>query len=222
MGLIGGWCVYDNWSHPCYWDYGSDEYIYYRDNYVYVDGQQYLPVVDYYTQVNGLAHSVPAYGPDEIANIQWMPLGVFAISRPGSPVSTETVQLAVSKEGILSGTMYNQQDGSARPVQGMVEQATQRAAWCYADGSNDPLVVETSLYNYTTPQFTAMAHYDPRNQQVWQMVRLNQPEGQAMNQPGMQGPQMMQGPQGQQAQPFMQGQPGQPVVQNQGMNQFGQ
>src|SRR4029077_20067837 len=53
---IGGWCAYDNWSHPCYWDYGPDEYIYYRDNYVYVDGQQYLPATDYYAQLSGLAH----------------------------------------------------------------------------------------------------------------------------------------------------------------------
>jgi hypothetical protein len=57
----------------------------------------------------------------------------------------------------------------------MVEQATQKAAWTFADSPTDALVVETSLYNLTAPECTALAHLDAVNTEVWQLVRLQQP-----------------------------------------------
>ena len=70
------------------------------------------------------------------------------------------IQLAVSKDGILSGTWLDQATGQSRPLQGMVEQATQKAAWTFADSPTDALVLETSLYNLTEPECTALAHFD--------------------------------------------------------------
>jgi hypothetical protein len=166
------------WNYPCYWDYGygQDAHVTYYNNAVYVGGQRYATELDYYAQARNLARSVPTLTQDQLAGIEWLPLGVFAVTRQGSNQATELVQLAVSKDGILSGTLLNQQTGQARPLQGMVEQATQKAAWTFADSPTDALVVETSLYNLTAPECTALAHLDAVNTEVWQLVRLEQPQ----------------------------------------------
>jgi hypothetical protein len=166
------------WNYPCYWDYGygQDAYVTYYNNTVYVDGQRYATELDYYAQVRNLARSVPPLTQDQLAGIEWLPLGVFAVTRPGANQANELVQLAVSKDGILSGTLLNQQTGQARPLQGMVDEATQKAAWTFADSPTDALVIETSLYNLTAPECTALAHLDAVNTEVWQLVRLEQPK----------------------------------------------
>ncbi len=172
--LLTTWVDF-GWNYPCYWDYGQGEYITYYNNAVYVDNQRYATELDYYAQVRNLARSVPTLNQNQLAAIEWLPLGVFAVTRPGQAKATELVQLAVSKDGILSGTLLNQQTGQARPLQGRVEQATQKAAWCFADSPTDALVVETSLYNLTEPECTALAHLDAVSTEVWQLVRLEQP-----------------------------------------------
>jgi len=166
------------WNYPCYWDYGygQDAYVTYYNNTVYVDGQRYATELDYYAQVRNLARSVPPLSQNQLAGIEWLPLGVFAVSRPGADQTNELMQLAVSKDGILSGTLFNEQTGQARPLQGMVDEATQKAAWTFADSPTDALVVETSLYNLTAPECTALAHLDAVNTEVWQLVQLKQPQ----------------------------------------------
>lgn len=171
------------WTTPCYWDYGPNEYITYYNNTVYVDNQRYATALDYYAQVRNLARSAPALTKDQLAGIEWLPLGVFAVTRPGSQNANEMIQLAVSKDGILSGTWFDQATGQSRPLTGMVEQATQKAAWSFADLPTDALVVETSLYNLTEPDCSALAHLDAVNTEVWQLTRLQQPPQPAIAQP---------------------------------------
>ncbi len=173
--LLTTWIDF-GWNYPCYWDYGPGQYVTYYNNTVYVDGQRYATELDYYAQVRNLARSVPTLTQQQLANIEWLPLGVFAVTRSGQAQANELIQLAVSKDGILSGTLLDQQTGRARPLQGMVDQATQKAAWMFADSPTDALVLETSLYNLTEPQCTALAHLDAVNTEVWQLVRLNQPQ----------------------------------------------
>lgn len=172
--LLTTWVDF-GWNYPCYWDYGPGEYISYYQDTVYVDGHRYATSLDYYAQVRGLARSVPTLTQDQLAGMEWLPLGVFAVTRPGEVASNELVQLAVSKDGVLSGTWFDQESGTARPLQGMVEQETQRAAWCFADAPNEGLVVETSVYNLTEQECTALAHLGPVTTEYWQLVRLEQP-----------------------------------------------
>ena len=180
--LLTTWVDF-GWNTPCYWDYGPGEYITYSNNTVYVDNQRYATALDYYAQVRNLARSVPALTKDQLANIEWLPLGVFAVTRPNSQNANEMVQLAVSKDGILSGTWFDQATGQSRPLSGMVEQATQKAAWGFADSPTDALVVETSLYNLTEPDCSALAHLDAVSTEVWQLTRLQQPQQPAVAQP---------------------------------------
>ena len=47
----------------------------------------------------------------------------------------------------------------------------------------EALVVETSLYNLTEPDCSALAHLDAVNTEVWQLTRLQQPQQPAVAQP---------------------------------------
>ena len=63
------------------------------------------------------------------SKVEWMPLGVFAVTEEDATDTGMMVQLAVSKEGIIAGTFYNEITDTSRPVEGMVDRETQRAAW---------------------------------------------------------------------------------------------
>jgi hypothetical protein len=164
------------WDRPYYWDYGPNGYVYYQDDQFYRNGQPYMAANEYYQQVYNLAHSAPALSQEEAAKSDWMPLGVFAVTAEGKQDEQRMIQLAVSKQGVLSGTYYNQGNNGAHPLQGMVDQKTHRAAWYFADGTNDQMVFETSIDNLTEPQSTVMVHFAPRSVGVWQIVRLERPE----------------------------------------------
>jgi hypothetical protein len=96
----------------------------------------------------------------------------------------------------------------------MVEQATQKAAWTFADSPTDALVVETSLYNLTEPECSALAHLDAVSSEVWQLTRLEQPKQPAVAQPpaGAVQPPAVQGGQPAGAAPAPALKPVQPVV----------
>jgi hypothetical protein len=176
---LATWLVF-GWDRPGYWTYGPGRNIYYQDNYVYYDGVRYLPVDDYYQQVYDLAHSVPKIDPSDAEKMDWAPLGVFAAIPSGasSDGSERTLQLAVNKNGVISGTYYNAQNGIVHPVAGMVNDRTQRAAWAYADGEHPEIIFETSIFNLTKSESTMMVHFGPQadETEVWRLVRLERPE----------------------------------------------
>ncbi|PQO33833.1 hypothetical protein C5Y97_16540 [Blastopirellula marina] len=169
---FGTWFTWGAWSQPYTYDYGST--VVYRDNYVYVDNQQYASADQYYQQAVNIADSVPQNVDD--AKIEWMPLGVFAISEESATDTGMMIQLAVSKEGIIAGTFYNDITGSDRPLEGMVDQKTQRAAWKFADDKDQDIVMETGIYNLTKDEATALVHYDQDKTQTWLLIRLPEPK----------------------------------------------
>ena len=88
------------------------------------------------------------------------------------------VQIAVSKEGIIAGTFYNDTTDAGRPLEGTVDRATQLAAWKFSDGKNTDIVMETGIENLTKDESTALVHFGPTKTQTWLMVRLPAPEEQ--------------------------------------------
>ncbi len=108
---------------------------------------------DYYQQIYDLAHSVPKIDEKEAKDMEWAPLGVFAVARDndnGRDREPErTIQLAVNKEGVIGGTFYNSEKKEAHPLAGKVDEHTQRAAWAFADGEREKMVFETSINNLT-------------------------------------------------------------------------
>jgi hypothetical protein len=130
----------------------------------------------YYQQVYDLAHSAPTGNQGETSKGDWMPLGVFAVTKPGQQQEDRMIQLAVSKDGVLSGTYYNKAKDGAHPILGMVDKQTHKAAWYFGDDTFGGLVFETSVDNLTEPQSTVMVHFDPGDVGVWQLVRIERPE----------------------------------------------
>jgi hypothetical protein len=192
------------WDQPCYWDYGPGGYVTsnYPSNQLYqtylppVSAQPQMPVSPNYKQAFDLAHSAPAANQDDAAKSDWLPLGVFAVTKAGEKDENWMIQLGVNKQGVLSGTYYNQAKDSAHPLEGMVDKETHKAAWYFADGTENPMVFETSVDNLTEPQSSVMVHFGPGDTGVWQMVRLERPEA-AQNQ----GHEAQQGQQGNEALP---------------------
>ncbi len=170
------WLVF-GWDRPRYWGYGPGANIYYRDDYVYYDNRRTIPVNDYYQQLYDLAHNVPNISESEAEQMDWSPLGVFAINRENGQESQRALQLAVNDSGVLSGTYFNRENGHVHPVSGMVDERTQRAAWAFADGEHEDVVFETALYNLTRQESTMMVHFGPwsSDTEVWQLVRLERP-----------------------------------------------
>lgn len=65
---------------------------------------------------------------------EWM-LGVFALTPDGQasgPDPTLFLQLAISKEGIVNGTLNNSTTDTTQTIEGMADKASQRAAWTVA------------------------------------------------------------------------------------------
>jgi hypothetical protein len=174
------------WDTPYYWNYGPGGYINCYNNVIYVNGRWFEPAPQYYEQTVYLANSAPELPPEEAAQVDWLPLGVFAMTKADGQQSDLLLQLAVTKDGVIGGTMYNETTGETFPVEGMVDKKTQRAAWHYEDADKANVLIETSIYNLTKPECTAMVHFSPEKMEVWQLVRLEAPaeaDGEALPTP---------------------------------------
>ncbi len=149
--------------------------VLYDNDIVYMNGEQVATADDYYQQATLLASTAKD---DTADKTEWLPLGVFALSRGDTGVSNTVLQLAVSKEGVISGTYYNSDTNIARPVKGTVDKKTQRAAWTFADGKDTNIVMEAGINNLTQDQTEALVHFGKDITQQWLMVRLQEPPAQ--------------------------------------------
>ena len=164
------------WANPIYYRYGSGGTVYYQNNVVYVNGQEYGSAEEYYNEATELAASVPEMTDAQAEGVEWMPLGVFALTAEGVNASNMYLQLALSKEGMIAGTFYNESTGATHPVEGMVDEKTQRAVWKAADGTNTNLVMETGVFNLTQDQAEVLVHFGPEQTQTALLVRLDESE----------------------------------------------
>jgi len=105
-----------------------------------------------------------------------MSLGVFALTQVDQQVQpTIYLQLAVSKQGVIAGTVHNTATDKTNSVEGMVDQASQRAAWVVT-GKTSP-IMETGIANLTKDDASALLHFADGQTQQWDMTRLEEPEG---------------------------------------------
>jgi hypothetical protein len=172
---VTGWVVH-RWANPVYYTYGSGGTVYYENNVVYLNGEQYGSAEQYYNEAVELATAAPETTEAQAEQMEWLPLGVFALTAEGVNASSMYLQLAVSKEGMIAGTFYNESTGATHPVEGMVDEKTQRAVWKAADGTNPDIVMETGLYNLTKDQAQVLVHFGPEQTQTVLLVRLDESE----------------------------------------------
>src|SRR5690606_4476635 len=122
-GALTGWVSY-GWSEPITYSYGEN--VYYSDNSVYYGDQAVATTEEYAQQAEQIVASAPEVAPEQA---EWMPLGVFALTPDGQasgPEPTLFLQLAISKEGVISGTLHNSATDSTQTIEGMADKATQR------------------------------------------------------------------------------------------------
>jgi hypothetical protein len=169
---VSDW-VENDWREPVTYNYGSN--VYYEEGSVYYGDEPVATDEEYAAQAEAIATNIPEAKP---APDDWMPLGVFAITADGKPTGAEPtffLQLAVSKQGVLSGTLQNTANGSVQAIEGMVDKQTQRAAWTAVDKTR-PLM-ETGIVNLTQDTAPALVHFADGATQQWLLVRIENSAG---------------------------------------------
>jgi hypothetical protein len=168
-GACADYCGYAL-SDPIYYDYGNN--VTYDDGSVYMNGQSVGTAAEYYDQASNLATTgAQANAP---ADGDWMPLGVFALTRPDQTTSDVSVQLAVNKRGIIRGNYTDTAVNKSELIQGSVDKKTQRVAFTVGDNKNN--VVETGLYNLTKDEAPVLIHFGKDRTEQWLLVRMHKPE----------------------------------------------
>jgi hypothetical protein len=170
-GAITGWVGY-GWSEPVSYNYGDT--VYYEGDTVYQGDQVVASADEYAQQAETIAASAPETPP---ADAQWMPLGVFALTPDGEASGADPtlfLQLAISKEGIISGTFSNTATSQTQGIEGMADKKSQRCAWTVV-GNTRP-IMETGVNNLTEDTAPALVHFADGQTQQWLMVRLEDPQ----------------------------------------------
>ena len=170
-----GWGGWNGWNTPYYYSYGPSGYVVYQDDGVYIGGQ-YVGTPEVYA---ASAAQLAAVDPNQIPADQqgeWMPLGTFAFITSDSEAEEPSrfVQLAVDQNGLISGTMFNENREQAYSVEGRVDKETQRVAFTISN--NRDIVFETGIYNLTQDETQLLAHFSPDDTRTFLLVRLEQPE----------------------------------------------
>ena len=148
--------------------------MYYDSGQVYYGDQPVASAEDYASKRQAIALDQPAAPP---AAEDWMPLGVYAVTTDGQPSDAEPsiyLQLAVSKQGAISGTFQNSDTDSAYQIEGMVDKETQRTAWVPKDKQFP--IMETGVGNLAQDTTPALIHFADGSTQQWLMVRLDKPD----------------------------------------------
>lgn len=169
MNRWAGW----GWGYPSSYDYGYYDDTYTDDSYAYPEEDTTYTPQDYTQQVQDIATTT-----QDQQESDWMSLGVFAFARDKEAIGTPNVymQLALNKEGNLAGTIYHTTTDKTYPLEGVVDNETQRAAWMMADSENAP-ILETGIYNLTKDETPVRITFADGSTQNGLMVRLQKPQG---------------------------------------------
>jgi len=154
--------------------YSYGENVYYADDQVYYGDQPVATTEQYADQAATIASSAPSEAP---AKSDWMPLGVFAITQDGEASGAEPslyMQLQISKQGVIAGTLKNTLTGKVQSLEGMADKKSQRVAWVVA-GQERP-IMETGLSNLTQDTSPALVHFADGQTQQMLMVRIPEPK----------------------------------------------
>ncbi len=175
-GALTGWFGWGSGYSETAYAYGDN--VYYHEGQVYYGEQPVATAEDYANQAAAIAAGAPQDLNPQASD--WLPLGVFAVTqdREATGVSpTLFMQLAVNKDGVISGTFKNETTGEVQTLEGMIDKKSQRAAWC-VQGKSWP-IVETGLSNLTQDTSPLLVHFAGGETQQWLLVRLDEPKSQS-------------------------------------------
>jgi hypothetical protein len=171
-------CGY-GWSAPIYYDYGANVLV---GDEVYVDGEDSGSSAAYAQQAMQLANpQVAAEAPappqleDQGAQVpEGQPFGVFALTQEENGGAIMFLELAMSKDGRISGALTNSLTDDSEMVRGSIDRTTQKAAWHVGDKINT--VYETGVANLTLDVAPVLIHFGPQATQTWLLVRMPSPD----------------------------------------------
>lgn len=165
-------------AQPYAYSYGDN--ITYNEGTVYYGDRPVASTEQYYQQANLLAD-----GGQRVANEDWLPLGVYGVSRPSANTVERVLQIAVNKDGVIRGNFHDLLTDTVTPIVGAVDRKSQRVSMRLQ--GNDAVVIEAGLYNLTKDEVPVLIHFGPDRQETRTLVRLQQPteqtQGQAQPQP---------------------------------------
>lgn len=105
------------------------------------------------------------------ADLEWMPLGVFATGPKGTADAHIYLQLAVSRKGEIKGNYYDAVSDATQVVSGAIDRETRKATWKVGKGA----AFETTLDALTqTPSDVTMK--TGAATQTWELVQMQQPK----------------------------------------------
>ncbi len=84
------------------------------------------------------------------------------------------LQLAMNKDGLISGAFTNTVAGDTETVIGSIDKRTQKAAWHV--GAKTDTVFEAGVANLTQDVAPVLIHFDTQSTQTWLLVRLQSPD----------------------------------------------
>ena len=160
---------YADWRQASNWlDYGWGYPYYYDDGYYYTT--ETTPTTTYTTPTTSSAPpSTYAPPPTVQGNL---PLGIFALTdEEGLSTPTLYVELFVTQQRTLGGTLYNTSLNASYPLEGYIDKATQAARWQLSSTPNSP-IMETGLFNLTQDQTRAQIFFPNGQIQNWLLVRV--------------------------------------------------
>ncbi|MEM6689256.1 MAG: mu-protocadherin- cell-suface protein [Planctomycetota bacterium] len=164
-----------SWQQPIYYDYSSDGNVTYEDNRVFIGGEEVATAEEFAESAATLATAPEPSDEEAAKESEWLPLGTFALSTDGEDIDpSRVIQLAVNKEGIVSGAIYNRETDQTDAIQGRVDKETQRVA--VRIGESEDVIAETGLYNLTQDEAPLLVHFGTEKQDNYLLVRLPEPE----------------------------------------------
>jgi hypothetical protein len=119
---------------------------------------------------------VPSQAADQVSD--WQTFGVFALTQEESGSAIMFLELAMNKDGRISGALTNILTDDAEMVRGSIDRATQKAAWHVGDKTNT--VYETGVANLTLDVAPVLIHFGPQTTQTWLLVRMSSPDQSTM------------------------------------------
>ncbi len=174
MNEIAAWSAGWNLADPIYYDYGPDGNVVYRDNQVYVNDSPVGTAAAYAQSAITLAAAGVATETSTDQADEWLPLGTFAVLQAnGDSQPSQTLQLAMNKNGTVSGVLFDLVKDTSTPIHGSLERATQRVAFDL--GAKSGLVAETGFYNLTKDQVTLLVHKGKEQPLTYTLVRFQSP-----------------------------------------------
>lgn len=156
-------------QNPASFDFGSN--VNCVNGNIIQDGKEIATAEEFSQQAFELAKSGAEAQP--AADGKWLPLGVFAMVQNEQQHPHLVMQLAIDQAGNLRGNYSDTVTDTTQPLQGGVDNATQRVAWTVGNSTNS--VLEAGLSNLTNGNAPALLHKNGKTER-WILVRLPKPE----------------------------------------------